>query len=74
MDEYSSLIDLRSRNHVPVTGVALILLGVVMLLHTLNVLNLEYLAQYWPVLLIAAGIYLLYVRFAAPKEASHERR
>jgi hypothetical protein len=74
VDEYSSLIDLRSRHHVPVAGVVLILLGVVMLLHTLNVLNLEYVVQYWPVLLIAAGVYLLYVRFAAPKEASHERR
>jgi hypothetical protein len=74
VDEYSSLIDLRSRSHVPVAGVVLILLGVVMLLHTLDVFSLEYVARYWPILLIAAGVYLLYVRFAAPKEASHERR
>ncbi len=74
VDEYSSLIDLRSRNHFPVAGIVLILLGIVLLLHTLNVLNLEYVAQYWPVLLIAAGAYLLYVRFTAPKEAPNERR
>jgi len=74
VDEYSSLIDLRSRGHFPVAGIALIVLGVVLLLHTLNILNFDYLSQYWPVLLIAAGVYLLYLRFAAPKEASHERR
>jgi hypothetical protein len=74
VDEYSSLIDLRSRNHFPVAGVVLILLGVVLLLHTLDVLRFDYLAPYWPVLLIAAGVYLLYVRFAAPKEAPDERR
>jgi hypothetical protein len=74
VDEYSSLIDLRSRSRVPVAGIVLILLGVVLLLHTLGVLQMDYVVQYWPVLLIAAGAYLLYVRFAAPREASNERR
>ena len=36
-----------------------------MLLHTLNLLDFEYVARYWPVLLIAAGAYLLYGRCAA---------
>jgi hypothetical protein len=78
VDEYSSLIDFRSRGRFPVAGVALILLGVVLLLHTLDVLDFYYVARYWPVLLIVAGAYLLYNRFAgadaAPKEIGHERQ
>src|ERR1035438_4051651 len=37
VDEYSSLVDLRGRpNQVPVAGAALIILGVLLLLHTLD--------------------------------------
>jgi len=78
VDEYSSLVDFRSRGRFPMAGVALILLGVVLLLDTLDILNLENFARYWPVLLIAAGLWLLYIRFAgpaaAPKEIGHERQ
>ncbi len=77
VDEYSSLIDLRGRNNIPVAGIALIVLGILLLLHTLDLLDFEYVVRYWPVLLIAAGAYLLYGRFAAhdaaPKEMGHER-
>jgi hypothetical protein len=72
VDEYSSILNLRGgKEQMPVAGIALIVLGVLMLLRTLN------LARYWPVLLIAAGAYLLYGRFAhsgAPEEARHERQ
>jgi len=77
VDEYSSLIDLRGGGHFPVAGIALIVLGVLLLLHTLNLLDFEYVVRYWPVLLIAAGVYLLWSRFsgheAAPREMRHER-
>jgi hypothetical protein len=77
VDEYSSLIELRGRNNIPLAGIMLIVLGILMLLHTLELLDFEYVARYWPVLLIAAGAYLLYGRFtaheAAPKEMGHER-
>jgi hypothetical protein len=77
VDEYSSLIELRGRNNIPLAGILLIVLGVLMLLHTLELLDFEYVARYWPVLLIAAGAYLLYNRFTAhdapPKEMGHER-
>jgi hypothetical protein len=77
VDEYSSLIELRGRNNIPLAGILLIVLGILMLLHTLELLDFEYVARYWPVLLIAAGAYLLYGRFtaheAAPKEMGHER-
>ena len=43
-----------------------------------HVLDFEFVARYWPVLLIAAGVYLLYGRFVAPsgapEEIRHERR
>ena len=65
-----------SRSRSP--AIALIVLGVLMLLHTLDLLDFDYVARYWPVLLIAAGAYLLYGRFAAasaaPEEARHERQ
>ena len=79
VDEYSSLIDLRSHSgQIPVAGIALIVLGVLLLLHTLDVLSFEFVVRYWPVLLIVAGAYLLWNRFsgtAAPQgEMRHERQ
>jgi LiaI-LiaF-like transmembrane region/B-box zinc finger len=64
VDEYSGLVSLRGGGSGPAAGVALVLLGVVLLLNTLNIFNFAYLARYWPVVLIAAGLYLLYTRFS----------
>ncbi|HLI83134.1 MAG TPA: B-box zinc finger protein [Bryobacteraceae bacterium] len=65
VDEYSGLVNLQgARSGAPVAGVALVLLGILLLLHTLNLFDFAYLARYWPVLLIAAGAYLLYSRVA----------
>jgi hypothetical protein len=78
VDEYSSLINLRSGGQVPVAGVVLILLGAVLLLHTLHLLDLRSVARFWPVLLIVGGAYMLYLRFSgqdgAPKEIGNERQ
>ena len=64
VDEYSSILNLTGgRNHIPVAGIALILLGALLLLHTLGLVDFEQVAQYWPVLLIAAGAYMLAGRF-----------
>ena len=76
VDEYSSIINLKGHpSNAPVAGVVLVLLGVLLLLHTLHIFDFEYLARYWPVLLIAAGVYLLYARFAGAgeKEVGHGR-
>jgi hypothetical protein len=58
--------------------VVLICLGIALLLHTLDVIDFSRVLEYWPVLLILAGAYLLYNRFtgqdAAAKELGHERR
>ncbi|SPE37832.1 conserved membrane hypothetical protein [Candidatus Sulfopaludibacter sp. SbA3] len=78
VDEYSSLLDVRGgKGQVPVAGIALILLGGLLLLHTLDLLNFERVARYWPVLLIVAGLYLLLNRFMGsdvpPEGIRHER-
>ncbi len=63
-------------------GVILVVLGVILLLRTLNVLDIdELMARYWPVLLIAGGAWLLWGRIsghnsspaARHAEARHER-
>ena len=75
VDEYSSLLNLRGGpSRVPVAAIGLIVLGVLLLLHTLDLLNFDYVARYWPVLLIAAGVYLLWERFSGRNgEVRHER-
>ena len=78
VDEYSSIIDLSGgRNHLPVAGVILIGLGAILLLHTLDLFDFERVTRFWPVLLIALGVYLLAGRFfgedSAAKESRHER-
>jgi hypothetical protein len=78
VDEYSSLINMRGRkDQVPVAAVALIILGILLLLRTLDLFDFEVVARYWPVLLIAAGAYLLYGRFSghgpAQEGMRHER-
>ena len=78
VDEYSSIVNLRgNKGQVPVAGIALILLGVLLLLHTLDLLDFERVARFWPVLLIVGGLYMLLSRFMgndpSAEEARHER-
>ena len=71
VDEYSGLLNLRGgESSAPAAGAVLVILGIVLLLHTLNLFNFAYLSRYWPVLLIAAGAYLLYSRFAGSNQHS----
>jgi hypothetical protein len=72
VDEYSSILTLGGK-HVHVAGVALILLGAVLLLHTLDLIDFESVARFWPVLLIAAGAYLLAGRFIPAPAVKEER-
>ena len=65
VDEFSGLLrSHRYAGRVPAGPIVLILLGVVFLLNTLDYLRFERVARYWPVLLIAAGVYMLYLRLA----------
>jgi Domain of unknown function (DUF5668) len=66
VDEVSSLIQVSgSGPRFPVAPIILIALGTLLLLDNLGLLELRRALRYWPALLIAAGVYLLYARLAA---------
>ena len=75
VDELSGLLSSgQSIQRSPALGVVLIVLGVVFLLHSLRFWQIADLLPYWPVSLIAVGIYLLYRRVAdAPSREDQER-
>lgn len=63
VDEFSSLIDLSSqKGGFPVGAIALIVLGVLFLLETTDIIHFDRIVRYWPVLLIAGGVYQLMSR------------
>ena len=67
VDEFSSLLDLHGRgSRMPMGAVILILLGVLLLLNTTDIIPLQRVLRYWPVLLIVFGVYLLYLRLTGP--------
>ncbi len=87
VDEFSSLIDLHAHgSHFPAGALVLILVGVLLLLNTTDIIPLERILRYWPVLLIVLGVYLLYARLTGtsqaagssagngPKEVQHDQR
>jgi hypothetical protein len=73
VDEFSSLVPLRGSNDFPVIPVLLIAFGTIFLLHNLDILRLYQILRYWPVFLIALGVYMLYARISgAPAEPREE--
>jgi len=62
VDEFSSLVPMRHSGF-PVAPVLLIASGVLFLLNNLGVLYFNQLFRWWPILLIALGVYMLVVRF-----------
>jgi hypothetical protein len=65
VDEFSGLLPPgHSTGRSPAAGVVLIALGVIFLLQSLGFLRLNDLVRFWPLSLIAMGIYLLYRRVA----------
>lgn len=76
VDEFSSILPLRSEaGGFPAGPVLLIALGVLFLLHNLDLLRIERLLRYWPVLLIGLGAYMLYCRLSGyrnPPSGSQE--
>jgi Domain of unknown function (DUF5668)/B-box zinc finger len=71
VDEYSSILNLRSGRDLPIVALSLIVLGGLLLLNSLELMDFERIARFWPVLLIGAGAYLLYGRFRG--EVPNER-
>jgi hypothetical protein len=68
VDEFSSILPLRGKGF-PVAPVFLIVLGVIFLLNNLDLIRFRDVARYWPVFLIALGVYMLYARITSTKDA-----
>ncbi len=62
VDEFSSLLPMHGGAGFPIAPVLLIVLGVVFLLNNLDLFHIERVIRYWPVLLIALGVFMLYAR------------
>jgi len=62
VDEFSSLMPTEGGSRFPIIPILLIAFGAVFLLDTLEIFELRRLVRFWPVLMIALGIYLLYAR------------
>lgn len=77
VDEFSSIMPMRGGGRFPVAPVIFIAVGIFFLLLNFDLLRFRDIVRYWPVTLIAVGVYMLYVRLAgAPvhPEVSHEER
>lgn len=71
VDEFSSIVPMHARTGggFPVAPVLLIALGVLFLLNNLDILRLHQVLKYWPVFLIALGVYMLYQRMSSASDA-----
>jgi TM2 domain-containing membrane protein YozV len=85
VDEFSSLVSLRGHgSQFPVAPAVLIAVGLLFLLNNMEIIRFSQFIRYWPIALIALGVYMLYERVSATAsrdgsrptsvgEASHER-
>jgi hypothetical protein len=62
VDEFSSIVSLRGAHAGPVGAVVLIGLGILLLLNTTGLIQVERVLRYWPAGLILLGVYMLYAR------------
>ncbi len=74
VDEFSSLVPGRGGSRFPVAPILLIALGVVFLLNNLDIFELRRMLRFWPVLLIAFGLYMLYLRMSGNSEGMDRER
>ena len=84
VDEFSSIVTRRGKpSGLPLAPTFLIAVGLLFLLHNLNIIRIGELLRYWPVALICLGVYMLYERLGGgepeehrgpTREAANERR
>jgi hypothetical protein len=68
LDEFSSIFPMRtSANGFPVGPIVLILVGVLFLLNSLEIIRFYQLIRWWPLFLIALGVYMLVARLAGAR-------
>ena len=86
VDEFSSIVPRKGQpTRFPLAPAVLIAVGLIFLLHNLDILRIGQMLRYWPIALIALGVYMLYERLSGstaagdhrgvpPQEAVNERR
>lgn len=74
VDEFSSLVQLRGGQRAPVLPVVMILLGLLFLLNNLEIVRLRDVLRFWPVILIAAGVWMLYEQLRPAGREKEEGR
>jgi TM2 domain-containing membrane protein YozV len=74
VDEFSSILPIRAKSDSVAGPVALIGGGLVFLLINLDVIDLGEAVRYWPMILIAVGLYMLYARRRAASEPTERDR
>ncbi len=68
VDEFSSLFPVTTaRPGFPAGPIVLIALGVVFLMNNLGLIEMRQILRYWPVFLIALGVYMLYTRLTGDR-------
>ena len=75
VEEFSSLFDVRpTQGRFPAGALLLIGLGFILLLDTTDIISMDQLERYWPVVLIVFGLYMLYARLSpANREVRADR-
>ena len=69
VDEFSGLFSLRDlARSSPVAGIVFIAAGIVILLHSLGYWHISNILPFWPAILIALGIYMVYERVTSRRQ------
>lgn len=68
VEEFSGLAQAGAASRFPVTAVLLMVFGIIFLLNNLGLLQISRIIRYWPVLMIAAGAYLLWTRMSGAQQ------
>ncbi len=72
VDEFSSIVPRRGQHsRFPLAPTVLIAVGLIFLLHNLDIVRFGQMLRYWPIALIALGVYMLYERLSGSSLASH---
>jgi hypothetical protein len=75
VDEFSSIVPRAGHPaRFPLAPTVLIAVGLLFLLHNLDILRISQVIRYWPVALIGLGAYMLYERLSGRPEASAHRQ
>jgi hypothetical protein len=71
LDEFSSIFPVRPNSSgFPAGPIVLILVGVLFLLNSLDIIRFYQLVRWWPLFLIALGVYMLVARLSAARATS----